>query len=187
GFDVGNRRQHHHRRRFSSRNISADFYFRNRDSGRSHDRRSRLRRVEKDTESLSRGCGARILHRRGLGADSCPGQRSANGGGQQSNHHCDWEEIMTFEKTDSRINLSTPERCISGSAGIGLVLFGLKGLLGSNWRGRRKLQTPSIFEIIAAVTGGYLIQRGITGHSYEYRALGINTASLDKTGKAPQA
>ena len=62
----------------------------------------------------------------------------------------------------ARQNVRAPERWVSSIAGGALALYGLS----------RK--TPA--GVGLALAGGALLYRGITGHSYLYQAMGINTA-----------
>jgi len=62
-------------------------------------------------------------------------------------------------------NVGTAERI--GSAIVGAVLIG------------RALLRPSLGRLIAAFGGAALLQRGLTGHSALYRALGVDTAAQE--------
>ena len=59
-------------------------------------------------------------------------------------------------------NISDVERWGSLAAGVALLVYGLTRLRRGGW--------------IAAALGGMLVQRGTTGYSYLYEALGVNTA-----------
>jgi uncharacterized membrane protein len=67
-----------------------------------------------------------------------------------------------YSSSRSRHNLGERERLVSSIAGGGLALYGLT-------RG-----TPA--GVGFALAGAALLYRGITGHSYLYQAMGINTA-----------
>ena len=59
-------------------------------------------------------------------------------------------------------NVSDVERWASIAAGTALALYGMSRRRGSGW--------------LLAAFGGWLVQRGASGHCYTYEALGINTA-----------
>lgn len=59
-------------------------------------------------------------------------------------------------------NISDVERWASIAAGTALALYGMSRKRGSGW--------------MLAALGGWLVQRGASGHCYTYEALGINTA-----------
>lgn len=73
----------------------------------------------------------------------------------------------TYAKPSS-LNVGRQERVLSASAGVALVIFGLKrgGLLGT----------------LGALAGGGLLYRGVTGHCHVYGALGRSTASRKEVG-----
>lgn len=70
--------------------------------------------------------------------------------------------------TSDDVNLGRGERMASGVAGAGLLAAGLRarGLGGA----------------LLALAGGFLLQRGLTGHCYGYEAAGISTAGDDEVG-----
>ncbi len=59
-------------------------------------------------------------------------------------------------------NISEMERWASIAAGTALALYGMSRRRGNGW--------------VLAALGGWLVQRGATGHCYTYEALGVNTA-----------
>ena len=71
-------------------------------------------------------------------------------------------ELITHKK--NAVNLARTERLASLIAGGGMALWGI----------RRR----SPLGIALAAGGGEMIRRGITGHSYLYRVLGVHTAPL---------
>ena len=77
-----------------------------------------------------------------------------------------WRETSATQQ-DKRLystNLSQAERTISIAAGVKLALFGFKGIFKSPFS-----------SIIKLGAGGYLLNRGITGHCDLYASMGRNT------------
>ncbi len=74
------------------------------------------------------------------------------------------------EREGSEQNLNTVERALSVAAGGALAAYGLKR---RDWAG-----------IAAGVVGGFLVERGVTGHCVAYDALGVTSVGDDGKGAA---
>ncbi len=89
------------------------------------------------------------------------------------------ENVQQSSDGISTTNVSTWERWASIIGGSGLTITGVVlGLSQRKW---------SISSIALALSGGALIYRGATGHSFIYQGLGINTAldGTDTVGTEP--
>ncbi|QXV64397.1 DUF2892 domain-containing protein [Mucilaginibacter sp. 21P] len=76
-----------------------------------------------------------------------------------------WRETTAdIERRSESINLSQAERTLSIAAGAKLALSGLKGIFKSPFS-----------SIIKLGAGGYLLNRGVTGHCDLYSAMGRNS------------
>lgn len=76
-----------------------------------------------------------------------------------------WRETTAYiERRSESINLSQAERTLSIAAGAKLALSGLKGIFKSPFS-----------SIIKLGAGGYLLNRGVTGHCDLYSAMGRNS------------
>jgi uncharacterized membrane protein len=82
-------------------------------------------------------------------------------------------DLLQSQPGADSTNVGTLERRASLLGGGVLTISGLALALKRKW--------PGIPGIILVLIGGDLIYRGISGHSYAYQALGINTAEPDKT------
>jgi uncharacterized membrane protein len=68
-------------------------------------------------------------------------------------------------------NISDVEKWISLAAGAGMTVYGLRRARRGGW--------------MLAALGGYLVERGVTGHCHVYEALNVNTAGTgDDTRRA---
>jgi uncharacterized membrane protein len=74
--------------------------------------------------------------------------------------------VKDARSTESGVNVSNPERLLSGVAGGVLALYGLKR---RDWRG-----------LTLALLGAELLRRGASGHCLVYSALGVSSADRDE-------
>jgi len=71
---------------------------------------------------------------------------------------------QTIEKSDANhVNIGSTERILSAAAG------GVVAILG--------LRAASLPGLLAAVAGGALVHRGVTGHCHGYQLLGVDTSN----------
>lgn len=74
------------------------------------------------------------------------------------------ESYKSLPLKEDEINLNWPERYISIAAGVKFTFSGLKGLFKS-----------PLFSLLKLGAGGYLLNRGISGHCDIYEAIGKNS------------
>ncbi|GJG88194.1 hypothetical protein tb265_33750 [Gemmatimonadetes bacterium T265] len=107
----------------------------------------------------------------GAYADRWNGGRSNGPSDPEKEHGKHGATARDGEREGPEQNLNTVERALSVAAGGALAAYGLKR---KDWAG-----------VAAGVVGGFLVERGVTGHCVAYDALGLTSVGDDEGAALP--